>query len=138
MGVRGRFGRKRAESLVHPRFLVLYVVTLTLSSRFRETVYSISHFTQASCERIDPGWRQQADQIETLGYGDGRHYQVFEGGRIRCFLAPLRNRDEVEFATKDKRGKLESFDANEGFRSIGVTVDRPMRRREPASRYAMH
>ena len=88
-----------------------------------------------------PGWGQEGDRLEILwgpGYGNRFDYMVIEGGRIRSFFAPLPNEDEVELAMIDKRGELESFDPKEGFRSIGVTMSRQARRREPASGHVMY
>ena len=60
------------------------------------------------------------------GHGDRYDYLVFKGDRFRSFFAPLPNAETVELAMTDKR--LESLDPEEGFRSIGVTVSRPVRR----------
>ena len=38
----------------------------------------------------------------------------------------------------EQHGELESFDPEEGFRSIGVTVSQPVRRREPAFGHVMY
>lgn len=88
-----------------------------------------------------PGWGQEGDRIEILwgpDYEDRYDYLVFEGDQIRSFFARLPNLEEVELATIDKRGELESFDPEEGFRSIGVIASGPVRRREPASPHVMY
>ena len=58
--------------------------------------------------------------------------------RIRSFFARLPDADDVELAMKDKRGELASFDPEEGFRSIGITVARPPRRQDALSRHVMY
>ncbi len=88
-----------------------------------------------------PGWGQEGDRLEILwgpGYGDRYDYLVFEGGRIRSFFARLPNAEETELSVVDKRSELDSFDPEEGFRSIGVTVSRPARRRDPESLHVMY
>ena len=88
-----------------------------------------------------PGWGNEGDRLEILwgpGYGSRYDYLVFEGGRIRSFFAPLPNSDKVELSVVDKRGELESFAPEKGFRSIGVTVSFPARRRDPESRHLMY
>ena len=88
-----------------------------------------------------PGWEQEGDRIEILwgpGYGNRYDYLVFEGGRTRSFFAPLPNADEVELSMIDKRGELKSFDREEGFRRIGLTVSRQARRPEPVSGHLMY
>ena len=88
-----------------------------------------------------PDWGQEGDRLELLwgpGYGDRYDYLVFEGGRIRSFFAPLPNAEEAGLLVVDKRSELRSFDPEEGFRRIGVTMSRPARRREPASGHVMY
>ena len=85
-------------------------------------------------------WGKEGDRIEILSgpaYGDRYDYLVFEGDRIRSFFAPLPSAEKSELTVLDKRVELESFDPEEGFRSMGVTVSRPAKRREPASRHVM-
>ena len=74
-----------------------------------------------------PRWGQEGDRLEILygpDYGDRYDYLVFDGGRIRSFFAPLPNTEEADLSVVDKRGELESFDPEEGFRSIGMSVSR--------------
>ena len=88
-----------------------------------------------------PGWGKEGDRLEILwgpGYGGRYDYLVFEGSRIRSFFAPLPNAEKAKLSVVDKRGELESFDPEEGFRSIGVTVSRPARTRDPESRHVMY
>ena len=88
-----------------------------------------------------PGWGQEGDRIEILwgpDYGDRYDYLVFEGDQIRSFFAPLPNAKKVELVPKDMRHELESFDLEEGFRSIGVIAGGPVRRREPPSHHLMY
>lgn len=71
-----------------------------------------------------PEWGQEGDRIEILWGPDysGRHdYLVFENDRVRSFFAPLPDMDETSLSIIDKRGELESFDPEEGFRNIGIT-----------------
>ena len=87
-----------------------------------------------------PEWGQEGDRLEILSgpvYGDRYDYLVFKGNRIRSFFAPLPDTEEVGLPVRDKRGELASFDPEEGFRSIGVTVHRPARRQEPKSGHLM-
>lgn len=87
-----------------------------------------------------PEWGQEGDRLEILSgpaYGDRYDYLVFEGDRIRPFFAPLPDAEEVGLPIRDKRSELASFDPDEGFRSIGVTVNRSARSREPGSRHVM-
>ena len=44
----------------------------------------------------------------------------------------------VQLAMKDKRDELASFDPEEGFRSIGITVARPPRRQDARSGHVMY
>ena len=86
------------------------------------------------------GWGQEADRLEILwgpDHGDRYDYLVFENGRIRSFFAPLPDAEDLELATIDKRREVELFDPEAGFRSIGVTVNRPQRREEPESSHVM-
>lgn len=72
-----------------------------------------------------PGWGQEGDRIEILWGPDyrGRHdYLVFEGDQVRVFFASLPDADETKLSMIDKRGELESFDPEEGFRNIGVRM----------------
>ena len=81
-----------------------------------------------------PGWGQEGDRIEILwgpNYCGRYDYLVFKSGKRRRFFAPLPNAEKVELEMIDKREELESFDPEEGLRSIGVSMDRPVRRREP-------
>ena len=87
------------------------------------------------------GWSQRGNRLEILwgpDYSDRYDYFVFEGDGIRSFFAPLPNAEETELSVVDKRSELESFDPEEGFRSIGVTVNRSARRRDPGSRHVMY
>lgn len=88
-----------------------------------------------------PGWGQEGDRLEILwgpDYGDRYDYLVFEGDRIRSFFAPLPNAEATELAIVDKRSEIDSFDPEEGFRSIGVSVSRSAKRRDPESRHLMY
>ena len=88
-----------------------------------------------------PRWGKEGDRIEILwgpGYGNRYDYLVFEGGRIRSFFAPLPNVEEAGLSVVDKRSELASFDPEEGYRSIGVTMSRPARRPEPESGHVMY
>ena len=88
-----------------------------------------------------PWWGQEGDRLEILwgpDYADRYDYLVFEGDRIRPFFAPLPNAEETELSFVDKRFEVESFDAAEGFRSIGVTASCSTRRRDPESRHLMY
>ena len=86
-----------------------------------------------------PGWGQEGDRLEIPwgpGYADRCDYLVFEGDQIRSFFAPLPN--AVELAMIDKWSELESFDPEQGFRSIGVTVSRPRARPDTESYDVMY
>ena len=86
------------------------------------------------------GWGQEGDRLEILwgpGYGDRYDYLVFEGERTRSFFAPLPTPAEIDLPIVDKRRELESFDPEEGFQRIGVSVSRLERRAEPESRHKM-
>ena len=75
-----------------------------------------------------PGWGQEGDRIEILwgpDYDERYDYLVFEGSRIRTFFGRLPDPSETKLSVVDKRSELTSFDSEEGFRSIGVTVRRP-------------
>ena len=88
-----------------------------------------------------PGWGQEGDRLEILwgpGYGDRYDYLVFEGNRIRSFFARLPNAQETELPIVDNRSELDSFDPEEGFRSIGVTVSPPPQRLDPESHHVMY
>ena len=88
-----------------------------------------------------PRWGQEGDRFEILygpDYGDRYDYLVFDGGQIRSFFAPLPNAEEADLSVVDKRGELESFDPEEGFRSIGMNVSRPGRRRDPECCHVMY
>ena len=88
-----------------------------------------------------PEWGQEGDRLEILwgpDYMDRYDYLVFEGDRIRSFFAPLPDAEETELAVVDKRFEMESFDPEEAFRSIGVTVSRSPKRLNPESRHVMY
>ena len=88
-----------------------------------------------------PEWGQEGDRLEILwgpGYGDRYDYLVFEDGQIRSFFAPLPNAEKIGLSMVDKRGELESFNLEEGLRSIDTTLSGPARRREPASGHVMY
>ena len=87
-----------------------------------------------------PKWGQEGDRLEILSgpvYGDRYDYLVFEGNRIRSFFASLPDAKKAGLPIRDKRSELASFDPEEGFRSIGVTLSRPARRQEPRSGHVM-
>lgn len=87
------------------------------------------------------GWGQDGDRLEILwgpDYSDRYDYLVFEGDRIRSFFARLPNAEEAQLSVVDKRSEMDSFDPEEGFRSIGVTVSRPVRRRDPDFHHVMY
>ena len=72
-----------------------------------------------------PGWEEEGDRIELLwgpDYAKRCDYLAFKNGRHRRFFAPLPDAKEVELEIMDKRGKLDSFDAKKGLRSIGIIV----------------
>ena len=88
-----------------------------------------------------PGWGKEGDRLEILwgpDYGGRYDYLVFKGDQIRSFFAPLPNVEETELSVIDKRSELDSFNLEEGFRSIGITVNRPPRRRDPESHHVMY
>lgn len=88
-----------------------------------------------------PGWGQDHDRLEILwgpDYRDRYDYLVFEGDRIRPFFAPLPDVEESELPILDKRSELESFDAEEGFQRIGVTVSQSVRRSGSEPRHLMY
>lgn len=88
-----------------------------------------------------PGWGEAGDRLEILwgpDYHDRYDYLVFEGGQIRSFFARLPDQKETELSVEDKRGEVAAFDEDEGFRSIGITVSPPARRRSPQSRHVMY
>ena len=87
------------------------------------------------------GWDIEADRLEILwgpSYGDRYDYLVFQNGQIKSFFAPLPNMDEIGLSMVDKRGELASFDVEEAFRNIGISVNRPVRRRAPESEHIMY
>ena len=86
-------------------------------------------------------WGQEGNRIEILwgpGYGDRYDYLVFEDGRIRSFFAWLPNAEEAGLSVVDKRGELALFDPEEGFRKIGVTMNRASSRRDPEYSHVMY
>jgi hypothetical protein len=88
-----------------------------------------------------PGWGQEGDRIEILwgpDYRDRYDYLVFQGDGYRPFFAPLPNAEETQLSVVDKRFEVESFDPEEGFRSIGVTVSWSTERRDPEPRHLMY
>ena len=88
-----------------------------------------------------PGWDMEVDRLEILwgpGYGDRYDYLVFQKGQIKSYFAPLPKVDEISLPVVDKRGEIASFDVEEGFRNIGITVNRPAKRREPESGHIMY
>lgn len=88
-----------------------------------------------------PGWGQEGDRLEILWGPDHRDrydYLVFQGDGYRPFFAPLPNAEETQLSVADKRFEVESFDPEEGFRSIGVTVSWSTKRRDPESRHLMY
>lgn len=88
-----------------------------------------------------PGWGQEGDRIEILWgptYRGRYDYLVFEDDRIRSFFAPLPDAEKVQLRMIDKRSDLESFDLEQGFRDIGVTVNRPARRHDTEPRHVMY
>ena len=88
-----------------------------------------------------PEWGQEGDRLEILwgpGYGNRYDYLVFKQGQIRSFFAPLPNAEKAGLSVIDKRGELESFDPEQGFQSIGVTMNRPVRRQGTASAHVMY
>ena len=88
-----------------------------------------------------PEWGQGGDRLEILSgpvYGDRYDYLVFEGDRIRSFFAPLPDPKQTELPVWDKRNELNSFDPEEGFRSIGVTVSRALSRQATPSYHVMY
>lgn len=88
-----------------------------------------------------PEWGQEGDRLAILwgpDYMDRYDYLVFEGDLIRSFFAPLPDAEETELAVVDKRFEMESFDPEEGFRSIGVAVSRSPKRLNPESRHVMY
>jgi len=87
------------------------------------------------------GWSQKHDRLEILwgpDYSDRYDYFVFEGDRIRPFFAPLPNAVETALPVVDKRSEVESFDPEEGFRSIGITLNRPAKLPDSESRHVMY
>jgi len=88
-----------------------------------------------------PEWRQESNRLEIL-WGpdyDGRYdYLVFQDGQIQSFFSPLPNTGGVKLKVIDKRSELESFDPEEEFRSIGITVNQPARRRDAESFHVMY
>ncbi|MCY4420955.1 MAG: hypothetical protein OXC42_06855 [Gammaproteobacteria bacterium] len=88
-----------------------------------------------------PDWRQEGDRIEILwgpDYGNRYDYLMFKDGQIRGFFAPLPNTEEAELSVVDKRSELISFDSKEGFRSIGVTMNRSAKLRDSEPRHVMY
>ena len=88
-----------------------------------------------------PRWNRGHDRLEILwgpDYSDRYDYFVVEGDRVRSCFAPLPNADELEFPIVDKRAELEAFDPEEGFRSIGVTLNRSADPPEAASPHVMY
>ena len=88
-----------------------------------------------------PGWDEEPDRLEILwgpGYGDRHDYLVFQGGRIKSFFAPLPKLDEIGIPVVDKRDEIASFDAEEGFKNIGIMGSRTARRRKPESGHVMY
>ena len=74
------------------------------------------------------GWAEEGNRLEIVGgphSGDRYDYFVFEDGRIRSFFAPLPDAGDSELPIIDKRRDVELFDTEEGYRSIGVTMNRP-------------
>ena len=114
-----------------------------------EATYSWRRYRERSRLRRDwlmvrmnsPGWGREGDRLEILwgpGYRDRYDYLVFEGDQIRPCFAPLPNAEAVKLAMIDKRDELEAFDPEVALRSIGITVDRTVKRRNAASRHMMY
>ena len=85
-------------------------------------------------------WGKEGDRLEILSgpaYGDRYDYLIFKGDQMRSFFAPLPIAEEVGLKVLDKRVELESFDPEEGFRRIGVTVSRSVDRPKTASHHVM-
>ena len=88
-----------------------------------------------------PKWGQEGDRLEILwgpDYNDRYDYLVFEDGQIRSFFAALPTSEKAGLSVLDKRRELESFDPEEGFRSIGVTMPQLAMKRDPESRHVMY
>ena len=88
-----------------------------------------------------PEWGQGGDRLVILwgpDYMNRYDYLVFEGDLIRSFFAPLPDAEETELTIVDKRSEMESFDPEEAFRRIGVTVRRSPKRLNPESRHVMY
>lgn len=91
-------------------------------------------------QRRSPRWGQEGDRLEILWGPDYRHrcdYVAFKGGQIEWFFAPLPNLEETELSVVDKRSELESFDPEEGLRSVGIIARRPARPRDTESCHVM-
>ena len=87
-----------------------------------------------------PEWSQRRDQLEILwgpDYSERYDYFVLDGDDVRSFFAPLPRAEEIELAIVDKRSEVEAFDPDEGFRSIGVTLNRSVDPPVPESRHIM-
>ena len=70
-----------------------------------------------------PGREQEGDRLEILWGPDykGRYdFCVFQGGRQKVFFQPLPKPEEIKITQIDKRKEIDSFDSEEGLRSIGV------------------
>ena len=112
----------------------------TYSWRLRRN-RSRHHRDWLTVQMNSPEWGEEGDRLTILWGPDysGRYdYLVFEGDRIRSFFAPLPNADDVELRVVDKRSEIESFDPEEGFRRIGVTVHGSARRQDPEFRHVMY
>ncbi len=72
------------------------------------------------------GWDDLSDRLEILWGPDyrGRHdLYIFKGEGYKCYFSEIP--DEFTFPVVDKRKEIEAFDAEEGYRSIGVTRTSP-------------
>ncbi len=91
-------------------------------------------------QRNSPRSGQEGDRLEILwgpDYRDRYDYLEFKGGQMKPFFERLPNQEETELLVVDKRSELESFDPEEGFRSIGITVRQPARPQDTESRHVM-
>lgn len=86
------------------------------------------------------GWDGQGDRLEKLwgpDYRDRYDYLVFEGKKARSFFAQLPELQDLKLPMVDKRGEIASFNKEEGFKQIGITVMGPVDREQSKSKHLM-
>lgn len=86
------------------------------------------------------GWNKEGARIEKLwgpDYRDRYDYLVFKDGETKSYFASLPDPKIISLPLVDKRAEVAAFNVEEGFRSIGIMVDRPAKRGVPKRDHVM-